>query len=131
MIKSIIFGLLLASLVCSAIPGRWGRNFPTVTPIPLDFELEALLLDLSSFPPGWQASDKLRDDEEDQGEVEEHYIEFTTETFKSPTMHIVFLYQNEEDAERSYSRYLPAYFSSGDRITPWNPPPGVNYQSQV
>lgn len=122
MFISILLLLILSS--CS-------KAVPTTTPEPLSFQLEELLLDISALPPNWRVNDRGSDFGYDQGQDEDRYIEFITESFKSPTIHNLFLYRDKEYAAEKYKQYLPAQFNSAFRLTSWEMPTELNYQSKV
>jgi hypothetical protein len=113
------------------ILGSCSKYIPTATPEPLSFQLGELLLETSSLPAGWRVSDRGSDFGYNQGQDEDRYIEFTTESFKSPTIHIIFLYRDEEYAVDKFKQYLPAHFDSAFRVTSWEVPSELNYQSEV
>lgn len=123
--------MLLVSLSCSLILGGCGRNSPAPTPAPLNFDLEALLLDPSSLP-GWRVSDGPDTFAYEQGQEESQYIRFVKKDFKWPgAIHTVFLYRDEEYAADNYEQYLSAHFESAFRLTSWKVPDELNYQSPV
>jgi hypothetical protein len=123
---------LIATILCRSL---FTNPPPIGTSVPLSFDLEELLIDVSTLPSGWQASEVLSDSTDDiyldLGQQADRYIEFTTETFKSPTIHHVFLYPNKESAEYWYQDNLTMQFHNANRVTPWESPVELNYQSPI
>jgi len=119
----------MIGLLCSLILGSCARTTPSATPEPLNFELEELLLDTSSLPSGWQVYTQGSYSDLDRGEDENQYREFVIKTFGSPVIHSVYLYRNKDYAAKKYEQYLPFY--DAGRISPWESPRELHYQSQT
>ena len=108
-------------------------NSPTFTPSPSPsaIALTQLLIDTSALPGDWHVSRGPEEYPEPQGQENGAYVGFSTKTFDSPTLHIILHYKNSEYASNKYKQYLPAYFNSMGRLTPWEPPAALKYRSEI
>jgi hypothetical protein len=124
LLTTVLFLLTLIGCVSSS---------PTVTlsPSPSAIALTRLLIDTSALPDGWYVSRGPEEYPEQQGQEDSVYVGFNTKTFESPTLHIVLHYKNSEYASKKYKQYLPAYFNSVGRLTPWELPATLRYQSEI
>jgi hypothetical protein len=110
--------LLLAG--CSPIPG------PTEPP-PTPVELKSLLVELSSFPPNWEVYFSARADP--YVAVDNIYVAFRPTDESDLAQHWVYLYPDEPSARQDWWSDSRGY--SADRVTPWETPAELPYQSPV
>jgi hypothetical protein len=104
---------------------------PTVSPSLSAVVLTQLLIDTSVLPDGWYVCEGPGEFSEQQGQQDSVYVGFCNKTFESPTFHILLSYKDSEYASTKYRQYLPAYFNSVGRLTPWELPDALNYQSET
>lgn len=120
----LLFSVLMLCTVagCSATP----------TPKARDFRIDELLIDASAFPPGWLVSEGPRQFGDDRAQKDDRYMEFRSmEDGATHSMHIVFQYQDNQAAAYWYSEYLPAEFHSAFRVSTWQVPRDLPYESPV
>jgi hypothetical protein len=96
-----------------------------------EFEIAELLLDAQVFPAGWHVSQGPRQYGEDRAGKDNRYIEFSSRNATKHSMHMIFQYQDDSAASYWYAEYLPAEFRSALRLTPWETPIDLQYQSHV
>ena len=118
--------LLLAAVSCSLDSFPQGFVSP-VTPLP--FTLDQLLLDESVFPAGWRASGPPSSALEGRGQVDDLMIEIRCLAGSSHALHDIYRYEDERAARRRFRRYSD--FSSAERITPWETPADLDYESRA
>jgi hypothetical protein len=117
----LLFSVLMLCTVagCSATP----------TPKVRDFRIDDLLIDLSIFPSGWYVDSPPSHTTDSKGQVDGRYIQFRSEGFVARSMHTVYQYRDSRTAAYWYREYLP--FGSAERLTSWEVPSELPYESKV
>jgi hypothetical protein len=118
--------LLFAATSCS-LDSLLQGSVSTATPLP--FQLDQLLLDESVFPVGWVAIESPSLALEGRGQVDDLKMEFRCIADSSLFFHEIYRYTDERAAGRRFRRHSD--FSSTDRITEWETPSELKYESQV
>lgn len=96
----------------------------------LDPELERLLVNQALFPPSWYVESPPRPwGWKDSGGAEATAaVDFRQSGSRARATHMLFRYRDIESAAVQY-HLLPWVFYSADRLTPWESPEGLSYQS--
>lgn len=96
----------------------------------LDLELERLLVDQTLFPLSWYVESPPRPwGWKDSGGAEATAaVNFRQSGSRARATHMLFRYRDIESAAAQY-HLLPWVFYSADRLTPWESPEGLSYQS--
>jgi len=129
-----LVGLLALGCLCSP-GGCWlGRLFEEPAP-ERDFEVEDLVIDVSSFPQGWYSwVGPYRIPDSERGEEESVYVEFHHEEVATDAVGAgqrVFRYANERISGTAFPGLLRHEFHSSYMATPWAAPDDWAYQSGV
>lgn len=125
--------LLLGMTGCMSVPS-WPTATPISTPVIRQFELEELLLDASMFP--FQCNlDGLPQEftyEMRPGDTEEgFYAQFDCLGLEVRVNHAIYRSKDAQTAVNGYDDLLSSWFYNADRITPYEIPDWLQYQSSV
>jgi len=118
--------LLVAGMGC-VMSALWP---PPPTP---EVPTETFLIDLSAFPPGWWVDIPPYRGDERIGQADDRWIQFRCEKlFGGPlALHQVYWFARERDAAIEYKLQQKAVFFSAERLTPWERPAELPYESPV
>ncbi len=103
----------------------------SATPKALDPELERLLVDISLFPAAWYLDIPPFPWYWLEGAEASAAIQFRLQGSNALATHRLFRYRETAKATTEYHRQMPKEFYSADRLTPWEPPEALLYQSSV
>jgi hypothetical protein len=123
-------GLLLLGMVSCSL----SRALPTPTPPAVP--IHDCLVDVSVFPQGWSA-DFSPHQYDLPGRVlpgraqEGVSIQLRSKGFGALAHHDVLRYQNKQRAADEYHRQQPGVFFSAGRLTPWEAPEALSYESPI
>jgi len=120
----VLMALLLIMLSCRPQP-------PSATPQTLDPELERLLVDMSLFPSGWYLDIPPFPWYWLEGAEASAATQFRLQGSNALAIHRLFRYRDIAKAAAEYHRQMPSEFFSAHRLTPWEPPEALPYQSLV
>jgi hypothetical protein len=123
-------GLCCLLLLCVSCLPVWPDPEPTPAPRARSFELAELLVDVSDLPAGWQVSLNPSPTAVEMGQSEGLWIEFRLPG-GSRSAHYIFRYDDEQTSAEQYRGSLSGEFFDAERITPWEMPTGLSYESPV
>jgi hypothetical protein len=100
-----------------------------------DFEMEDLVIDVSSFPQGWYAwAGPYRIPDSERGEEESVYVQFHHAEVPTDVVGAgqrVFRYANERSSGVGFAGVVRDHFHSSFMATPWAVPDDWTYHSGV
>lgn len=120
----ILTALLLIVMGCRPQPS------PATSEV-LDPELERLLVDVSLFPSKWYVDIPPFPYYWLEGAETSAAIQLRLQGSNALATHRLFRYRDAAKAMAEYHRQMPGEFYSADRLTPWEPPEALPYQSSV
>lgn len=124
--------LLLAVVNCSMVPlVPWFTPMPTSTPKVRDFALRELFIDFSALSPDCRIHEGPipLSYEENAGAEEALFAWFRCNDPPGSGMYAIYRFRDSQTAAKRYHRNLPGWFYNADRVTPYEVPDWVQYQS--
>jgi len=100
-------------------------------PKALDPELARLLVDSPLFPATWYLATAPFPWYWLEGAEASAAVQFRLQGSRALAIHTLFRYRNTAQAAAEYRRQMPGEFFSAERLTPWEAPEELPYQSPV
>lgn len=123
-------------LMGACLPFNALKNALSPSPTPLlehpSMAPMQLLIKISDLPPNdWGMSIRPHEWPEYYGQDDSAYVGFNTHAFRVPIVHIVLWYRNDSNAEKGFGRSSQAHFNSARRVTPWERPVQLDFESEI
>jgi hypothetical protein len=107
------------------------RSQSPLTPATLDPELERLLADISLFPSEWKVDIPPFPYYWLKRAEASAMVQFRLHDSYALAQHTLFRYPDATKAGAEYQNQIPGEFFSSDRLTPWELPAALPYQSSI
>lgn len=120
----------VGAILLTVLAGCCGITSSLNSPVP-DVDIETLLIDVSELPTGWRVDVPSHPSDEDMGQIDDRRTQFRCEISLRLAHHETYSFANERSAAAEYRLQLDSQFYSAERLTPWEMPPGLSYQSPV
>jgi hypothetical protein len=122
--RGLVLTVILLMVGCQPQPSH---------PVPraLDPELARLLVDSPLFPATWYLATAPFPWYWLEGAEASAAVQFRLQGSRARAIHTLFRYRNIAQAAAEYRRQMPGEFFSAERLTPWEAPEGLLYQSPV